>query len=88
MRQAALQLEQQKKGFLEERKREIARMKQWYNEEIERLIRKRDQEERLLARKRDEEGLCSRKKWRNCGRPTIREEERSMKKDANCSRKR
>ena len=62
MRQAALQLEQQKQGFLQERNQEIAKMKRWYNEEIERLIRKRDQEERLLARKRDEEGAPFQKK--------------------------
>ena len=37
-------------------------MKEWYNQEIERLIKKRDQEERLLTRKRDEEGAVFQKK--------------------------
>ena len=79
MRQAAEQLEQQKKGVLQERNQEIAKMKRWYDEEIERLIRKR-----LLARKRDEEGAVFQKKvdelWEayNRRRREVNEERRQL----------
>ena len=59
-------------------------MKQWYNEEIERLKRKRDKEERLLARKRDEEGDVFQKKleelWEayNRRRREVNEERRQL----------
>ena len=84
MRQAAEQLEEQKKGFLQERNQEIAKMKRWYDEEIERLKRKRDKEERLLARKRDEEGAPFQKKvkelWEiyNRRRREVNEERRQL----------
>ena len=59
-------------------------MNQWYNEEIERLIRKRDKEERLLAQKRDEEGAVFQKKveelWKtyNRRRREVDQERRQM----------